>query len=178
VVKGRGGLDVDEWKWVSNPVENTTNLFLYGNHPLSFDEKCRLTMPIEIRDSLDVERDGNAFFVVEGVNRRLWLWPDRMYRSMVSKLSSEMAPGHERLEFEHLNFGLADRQEIDKQNRIRIPEKRVKEAGLGKEIILIGVRDHLEIWKRPDWDFYIGMLKDRGSEIASKNRQSERQEKV
>ena len=159
-------------------MENITNLFLYGNHELTFDEKFRLTMPIEIRDSLDIERDGNAFFVVDGVNLRLWLWPDKTYRQMVSRLSSEMAPGNEKLEFELWNFGSADRQEMDKQNRIRVPDKRIKEAGLSKEITLVGVRDHLEIWPRPEWALYTKMLRARGPEIAMRARQAEMDRKI
>ena len=154
-------------------MENTTNLFLYGNHELSFDEKFRLSMPLEIRESLDVERDGDGFFVVEGMNLRLWLWPDKVYRAMVSQRGSEMVPGIETHELELLNYGLADRQEMDKQNRIRIPEKRAKEAGLGKEVTLVGVRQHLEIWPRQEWDVYSKMLRARGSEIAIRARQAE-----
>jgi MraZ protein len=144
----------------------TIATFLYGNHELTFDDKFRLTIPTAIRDALDPERDGNGFFIVDGVNSRLWLWPDKPYRSMVSRLSSEMEPGTEKLDFDHRNFANADFQVPDKQNRIRIPERMFREAKLNREVMLAGVRDHLEIWNRTDWEAR------RAREIAMKAKQT------
>jgi MraZ protein len=159
-------------------VENSANLFLYGSHPLSFDEKFRLSMPLEIRDTLNAERDGSGFFVVNGMNLKLWLWPDKVYRSMVARRNSEIAPSVETHELDLLNFGMADRQEMDKQNRIRIPEYRVKEASLGKEVTIVGVCDHLEVYDRREWEVYSKILRARGSEIALRAKQVETQQKA
>jgi len=54
---------------------------------LAVDDKNRLSIPSEIRKSLDPERDGDKFFLVVGVNHRLWLYPDRAYETLVSKLN-------------------------------------------------------------------------------------------
>ena len=67
---------------------------------------------------------------------------------------------------------------MDKQNRLRISERRVKEARLGKEITLVGVRDHLQVWPRDEWDVYNRMLRARGSEIAMRARQAEMQHRA
>lgn len=42
----------------------------------------------------------------------------------------------------------------DSQGRVVIPERLLKRAGIGKEITLLGVHDHLEIWNRADYDAF------------------------
>ena len=57
---------------------------LYGEHELTIDDKNRLLVPAEIRKSLSPERDGEAFFLVIGRNRKPWLYPERYYEHLVS----------------------------------------------------------------------------------------------
>jgi len=40
----------------------------------------------------------------------------------------------------------------DKQDRILVPPTLREYAGLDKEIVLVGVLDHFEIWSRENWD--------------------------
>ena len=145
---------------------------LYGEHDLLIDEKNRVSIPSEIRKSLDPERDGDKFFLVIGVNQRLWLYPDRAYETLVSKLASEMSPGDDMLDFDQMNFSMADRQKWDEQGRMPIPPKIVRRAGLGKEVTLIGVRDHLELWDRAEWEAHSQELITRRAEIAKRAKQA------
>jgi len=146
---------------------------LYGEYELAIDDKNRLSIPSEIRKSLDPERDGDKFFLVVGVNHRLWLYPDRAYETLVSKLASEMTPEDDFLDFDQMNFAMADRQKWDDQGRMQIPPKIVKRAALGKEVTLIGVRDHLELWNRADWEAHSQQLQARRAEIAKRARQAQ-----
>ena len=59
----------------------------------------------------------------------------------------------ELMEFEELLFSQAKRLEMDKAGRIRLPESKIAEAGLGQTVMILGVRDHLElrdpeVWKQ------------------------------
>jgi len=56
------------------------------------------------------------------------------------------------LAYAQLKFALASRVEWDSQGRVVLPEKLLKRAELGKEVTLIGMQDHLELWNRSDWD--------------------------
>ncbi len=40
----------------------------------------------------------------------------------------------------------------DKQDRVLVPPTLRGYAGLDKEIVLVGVLDHFEIWSRENWD--------------------------
>jgi len=142
------------------------HLLLIGEYELSIDEKNRLLIPSEIRKSMDPNRDGEAFFLVLGLNRKPWLYPQLLYEQMVFQERPEITPGEEQLAFDHVNFALASRIEMDSQGRLTIPEKTLRRTELQKEVTLIGARDHLEIWNRADWEVWREELVKRSAEIA------------
>jgi hypothetical protein len=45
-------------------------------------------------------------------------------------------------------FSGASEAELDKQGRVMVPSPLGDYAGLGKEVVVVGIRDHLEIWDR------------------------------
>jgi MraZ protein len=125
-----------------------------------------MLVPSEVRKSIDPERDGEAFFLVMGVNRVPWLYPERYYEQLVSRDPGDVTPDEEKLAFDQMNFAMASRLEWDKQGRVLIPDKTLKRTGTGKEVTLIGVRDHLELWNRSDWEARREQLLNRSSEVA------------
>ena len=144
---------------------------LFGNYELTIDDKNRMLVPSEIRKAIDPETDGDAFFLVTGINHKLWLYPEKYYEALALRMQSEMAPEEDMLAFDQLNFAMASRVEWDKQGRILVPERVLKKSGLGKEITLIGMRDHAEIWNRADWDARIDELDRKRAEIAVRAKQ-------
>ena len=127
-------------------------LILYGEHELTIDDKNRLLVPAEVRKLMNSERDGDAFFLVIGVNRKPWFYPEKYYETMVAQVPSEITPTSVLLSRDQLLFGMASRLEWDKQGRVLMPDKTLKRTGLGRDVTLIGVRDHLELWNRADWE--------------------------
>ena len=126
-------------------------LLLIGEYDLAIDEKGRLQIPSDIRKSIVPDRDGDALYLVLGLNRRPWLYPENVYEDMVFKQGDDIAPGREQLDFAHANFALAHRISLDSQGRALIPEKTLKRTGVGREITLIGAGNRLEIWPREEW---------------------------
>lgn len=139
---------------------------LFGEYELTVDDKSRLLIPSEIRRVIDPAIHGDAVFLVIGVNRKPWIYWDRYYEDLIARVPQEMIPGMDLLAFDQLNFALASRLEPDKQGRMLVPEKTLRRAGIGREITMIGVRDHLEIWNRTDWDAHREELERRSADIA------------
>lgn len=144
---------------------------LFGNYELTIDDKNRLLVPSEIRKAIDSETDGEAFFLVAGHNGKLWLYPEKYYESLASQLRSGLAPEDDLLAFDQLNFSLASRVEWDKQGRMVIPEKILRKQELSRDVTLIGVRDHAELWNRSDWEAYAAELESKRAEVVGKARQ-------
>jgi MraZ protein len=144
---------------------------LFGNYELTIDEKNRMLIPSEIRKAIDPQSDGEAFFLMTGINGKLWLYPEKYYETLALKMQSEMAPEEDLLAFDQMNFAMASRVEWDKQGRVLIPEKVLRNAGLTREVVLIGSRDHAELWDRPAWEQRKAELDQRRAEIAVRAKQ-------
>ncbi len=139
---------------------------LFGEYDLTIDDKNRLLIPSEIRKQIDPARDGEGFFLTIGTNRRLWLYTSAYYEALVLQEPGEMIPGTDRLEFDLLNFALASKVETDKQGRLLVPDKLLKRSATGKDVYLIGVRNHLELWNRDEWDTQREELVRRREQVA------------
>jgi MraZ protein len=48
-------------------------------------------------------------------------------------------------------FAGATETEVDKQGRIMLPPALIEHAALGRDVVVAGVRDHVEIWDRAAW---------------------------
>ena len=48
-------------------------------------------------------------------------------------------------------FAGATEAELDKQGRVMVPPALSEHAGLGREVVVAGLRDHVEIWDRARW---------------------------
>jgi transcriptional regulator MraZ len=139
---------------------------LTGEFELNIDEKNRLLIPSEVRRSINQAEHGDGFFLVMGVNRRPWLYTERYYENLVTAAPADITPEQDLLAFDQLHFAMASRIEPDGQGRLLLPQKILKRAAIQKEVTLIGVRDHLEVWNRADWDARIEELERQASEIA------------
>ncbi len=141
---------------------------LYGEYDLAVDDKSRLLIPAEVRRAIDTANDGEAFFLVVGVNQKPWMYPDRAYERMALTTPGELTPAEDLMIFDQLNFGMASKLEPDKQGRVLLPEKTIRRSGLKREVTMIGVRDHLELWNRDDWETWQREMNARRAEIFAK----------
>lgn len=125
-----------------------------GEYEHTIDPKSRLAIPADIRSRLDPEKDGEAFYVVLGPDRILWIYPDKYYERLVETLDQALLGDQSLLEYEQLTFPACKRIEMDSAGRIRLTEKILKRANLRpqQKVTLIGVRDHMEVRDREQWE--------------------------
>ncbi|MCK4872266.1 MAG: hypothetical protein KAS72_06040 [Phycisphaerales bacterium] len=122
-----------------------------GEYEHTIDAKNRLAVPADIRQRLDPERDGEAFYLVLAENRILWLYPDKYFERLVETLDQPVLGDQNLLEYEQLTFPLTRRLELDSTGRIRLPDSLLQRASLSQQVTIIGVRDHLEIRDTQQW---------------------------
>ena len=122
-----------------------------GEYEHTIDVKQRLAIPAEIRSRLDPQVHGEAFYVVPGPNGALWLWPERTFEQMAGAMEQSLLPAEEMMEFEELLFSQAARLELDKAGRVRLPERLLQVAGITQTVVVLGVKDHLELRDGQVW---------------------------
>jgi MraZ protein len=144
------------------------HLVFKGSYDLTMDEKHRVLIPLDIRKKIVPERDGNAFIAIEGVDGRIWLYPETYYDALLVQGESQPMPNADVLAYHRWNLGATETIELDKQGRLLLPERTLKESGLGREVTLVGVSDHLELWNRAEWEAELEALRRRKAEISLK----------
>ena len=58
--------------------------------------------------------------------------------------------------------------ELDKQGRVLVPPALLKHAGLGREVVVAGVHDHLEIWDRQAWRDHLAAVEGSADHVAER----------
>jgi MraZ protein len=128
-----------------------THVLFTGEYEHTIDAKSRLAIPAEIRAGLDAADHGPGFYVAPGTAETLWLWPERLFEQMAEASEASLLPDEDLLEFEELLYSQASRVELDKSGRIRLPERLLRQAALGSSVVLLGVKDHLELRDPERW---------------------------
>jgi MraZ protein len=143
---------------------------LRGFFPLVIDEKNRLLVPAKLREQIKPQVDGESFILKIGPNGRLWFVCKKYDDAMAEALGTDAIPNDERQDYELLNYGMTDEVSWDKQGRMVVPQNFVDWAKLDKEVCLVAVKDHLELWNKTDWMKAMDDLRAKSGEIAAKLR--------
>ncbi len=150
-------------------------LFL-GQYEYTIDAKQRLAIPAEIRSALIPEVHGEGFIVAPGSNGTLWLWPEKSFQQMAMAMGQSLLNDEDVLEFEREIFSQAAHVPLDSAGRVRIPDRLLKQYGLGNEVVILGVRDHLELLDPAHWQAQRAAQGSRQTEIWRRAREALRQQ--
>ncbi|MFH1417865.1 MAG: hypothetical protein ABII12_06225 [Planctomycetota bacterium] len=141
----------------------------YFEHAI--DAKNRLAIPAKFRSKMDPDEDGTGFVIVPGQpGDRLWLYPEKHFERLAGQAESALIPDDDQLRFDQVFFPLAESLELDSQGRVLLPERMLRRVRLGKEVVICGVRDHLEIRRREDFEKELGEAWDKCRECQLKAR--------
>jgi MraZ protein len=118
-----------------------------GEYEHTLDDKNRLTLPVRFRDAF---ADGGI--VTRGIDGCLEVYTQEAWNRFVSLRLEGLDPFSR--EARHMNrfvFSGATEAAPDKQGRIVLPPALLEHAALAREVVVAGVRDHVEIWDRTTW---------------------------
>ncbi len=128
-------------------------MVLTGNFSRTVDDKLRLAIPKEIRETLNLGPTG-ALYVAPGTDGSLSLYTEEEFSKLAELLSASSPTQKDVRAFGRLFYAQAQRAELDRQGRIRIPPELAQQAALKKDVVLLGVQNHLELWDRERWEAY------------------------
>jgi MraZ protein len=115
----------------------------------NLDPKGRLIVPARFRDVLKQSSvEGLMISTMDGALTCYTLEEWRKIEERVLNLSSK---SENMRRFRRIFIGGAHECLLDKQGRILIPPSLRQQAGLAKEVVLVGVLDHFEVWAKENW---------------------------
>src|SRR5437870_10373398 len=138
-------------------------MLLTGTHPRTLDDKKRLTLPKRIREQVG---EVTQLFVTPGADQSLWVYTKDELERLSAKLDQTPATDAEARVFRRLFFAQMEAVDLDRIGRVLVPERLLEFAGLKHEVVLIGVRDHLELWDAERWQHYLGQNGPRFDAVA------------
>ncbi len=127
-------------------------MLLTGTHPRTLDDKKRLTLPKRVREQVG---EVAQLFVTPGPDQTLWVYTKDELERLSVKLDQTPATDAEARVFRRLFFAQMEEVDLDRSSRILIPDRLAQFAGLEHEVVLLGVRDHLELWNAQRWQSYM-----------------------
>ncbi len=126
-----------------------------GEYRHAVDEKGRIAVPARFRAQLD-----GGCVVARWLDTCLAIFPMPAWDELAAKVGSlPMTDPNARLLQRQL-FAGAFETELDRQGRVLVPQGLRSFAGLETDAMVLGSRDHAEIWAPARWDEYGQALED------------------
>ncbi|HXG12770.1 MAG TPA: division/cell wall cluster transcriptional repressor MraZ [Gemmataceae bacterium] len=138
-------------------------MLLTGTYPRTLDDKKRLGLPRRVRELLN---EPMTLFVTPGPDQCLWIYTQEELERLAGRLDQAPATDAEARVFRRLYFAQTEAVDVDRSGRILIPERLLQFAGIRHEVVLIGVRDHLELWDAGRWQQYLSENAPRFDAVA------------
>lgn len=133
-----------QWKKVGK----SGNMF-FGSYEHSLDEKGRLVIPRKMR-----EEAGSKLFIMKGFDGALSLYKVETFEKLVSEIES--LPFNKRNNRAYLRIQLASvcELDVDKMGRVQLPAQLLNKYQIGKDVIVLGLSDHIEVWDKATYEEY------------------------
>ena len=106
-------------------------------------------IPARFRDALKQSSvDGLMVSTMDGA---LSCYTFEEWRKIEERILNLAVKSEHLRRFRRIFVGGAHECAVDKQGRILIPPSLRQHAGLKKEVVLVGVLDHFEVWAKNSW---------------------------
>jgi MraZ protein len=118
-----------------------------GEYRHTVDEKGRVAVPARFRAQL-----AGGAFVSRWIDGCLGIFPRTDWDALAARVASLPVTDPGARVFGRFLFGGAIEAELDRQGRVLLPSYLRDWAGLEGEAVVVGARDHAEIWAPARWD--------------------------
>lgn len=137
---------------------------LSGEYEHTLDEKNRLTLPARFRS-----RFADGLVITRGIDDCLSVFtPDEFSQSIESRLAKLDPLSRESRDMRRFYFSGTVEAIPDKQGRVMVPQALMQKVGIEREVLVVGVLDHLEVWDRAAWREYMKQVEENVEDAAER----------
>ncbi|WEV74900.1 division/cell wall cluster transcriptional repressor MraZ [Bifidobacterium sp. ESL0798] len=134
---------------------------LLGTYTPKIDRKGRMALPAKMRAQL-----GAGMVMARGQEKCVYLLPQNEFRRITARIQRASMGNKATRSYLRVFLSGAVESEPDKQGRVLVPQTLRSYAGLGDDIVVIGVGTRAEIWNKESWDAYLADQEEGYSDIA------------
>lgn len=133
----------------------------FGSFNHNLDDKGRLVIPRKMREEL-----GSKIYIMKGFDGALAIYKEEKFVQLVEQINS--LPQNLKASRDYARSQLASvcDLDVDKMGRVQIPSQLLNKYNIGKEVIVIGAGDHIEVWNVKTYEKYEQEVDAHFEEIA------------
>ena len=133
----------------------------FGSFVHNLDEKGRLMIPRKMREEL-----GYKVYIMKGFDGSLSLYSEERYLELVKEFSRLSFNQQKVRDYLRIQFASTYEMEVDKLGRVQLPTALLNKYNISKEVIVLGIGDHIEVWDKAKYIEYEESVKDSFESIA------------
>jgi len=118
-----------------------------GEYRHSVDAKGRIAIPVRFRTPL-----GEGAVLARWVDGCAAIFPRASFEDLAEKVAKLPLSDERARAFSRFLFSGAFEVESDQQGRILLPAAIRDWSGVGSDAVVVGSRDHVEIWEPSRWE--------------------------
>ena len=122
---------------------------LLGTHSYTLDPKGRLSLPTRFREAL-----ADGVWLTIGQDGCLFAFPRAEWERRSEEITASPLSDAAGRAYSRLFFGSSDEAKLDGQGRLTVPQRLRDRVGISKDVVVLGVRDRMEIWDRAAYARY------------------------
>ena len=121
----------------------------FGSYEFNIDDKGRVVIPSKMRDEV-----GSKLYLIKGFEGCISLYKEEDFQKYISKIQSLPYEKSKVRKYTRLLLSSVVELNIDRQGRMLIPVKTLKEYKIGDKAMILGEIDHIEIRDLDSWNSY------------------------
>ena len=118
-----------------------------GHFEHSLDAKNRLSIPARFRAAFS-----SGTVLAKDPEPCVAIWTPDTHEAIIERALSGLNPmGSEHRKLSRFYQGNSFEIDLDASGRVTLPPPLIQHASIGREVVVVGVGDHLEVWGRDRW---------------------------
>ncbi|MFA7032847.1 MAG: division/cell wall cluster transcriptional repressor MraZ [Bacilli bacterium] len=121
----------------------------FGSFAHNLDDKGRLVIPRKMREEIGVKA-----FIMKGFDGALSIYKASEFEKLVHEFNTLSFNKRNSRDYLRVQLASVSELEVDKSGRVQIPAQMLTKFQIGKEVMVIGMGDHIEVWNQTDFAKY------------------------
>ena len=122
----------------------------FGSYQHTLDAKGRMTIPSRMKDQV-----GSVLFIMKGFDGCISVYKEEDFQNKMNELRKLPFNQLESRDYIRAELSSVVDLEVDDVGRILLPKRVLQSYNIGKQIMIVGMLDHFEIWDLDSWSNYI-----------------------